>query len=156
MKKSIQIAITKTTLPEELDLLNEISKLAETLDTLETSFEERINNNKVLRGEKPTRLTRSKKMEINQYKKDADDLTNQLTKDFMLMENAKDIIQAIRSSFDSDIAFWRQAVKYAHPADMPIVDELLFAKIKLRDALTAYLNINRANNIFQPTRTARG
>lgn len=140
MKKSIQIAITKTTSPEELDLLNEISKLVETLDTLESSFEERINNNKVLRGEKPTRLTRSKKIEINQYKKDADDLANKLTKDFMLMENAKDIIQAIRSGFDSDITFWKQAVKYAHPADLPIVDEFLVAKIKLRDALTVYLN----------------
>lgn len=140
MKKSIQIAITKTILPEELDLLNEISKLAETLDALESSFEERINNNKVLRGEKPTRLTRTKKIEINQYKKDADDLANTLTKDFMLMDNSKDIIQAIRFGFDSDIAFWRQAVKHAHPADLPIVDEFLSVKIKLRDALTAYLS----------------
>ncbi len=56
------------------------------------------------------------------------------------MENAKDIIQAIRSGFDSDITFWKQAVKYAHPADLPIVDEFLAAKIKLRDALTVYLN----------------
>ena len=140
MKKSIQIAIAKTTSPEELDLLSEISKLADTLDALESSFEERINSNKALRGEKPTRLTRSKKTEIDQYKKDADDLANQLTKDFMLMETAKDIIQAIRSGFDSDIAFWKQAVKYAHPADLPVVDEFLSAKIKLRDALTVYLH----------------
>lgn len=139
MKKSIQIAITKTSSPEELDLLNEISKLAESLDALESSFEERINNNKVLREEKPTQLTRSKKKEINQYKKDADDLTNQLTNDFLLMENAQDIIQAIHSGFDNDIAFWKQAVKYTHPADLPIVDEFLYAKIKLHDALTVYL-----------------
>lgn len=139
MKKSIQIAITKTSSPEELDLLNEISKLAESLDALESSFEERINNNKVLREEKPTQLTRSKKKEINQYKKDADDLTNQLTNDFLLMENAQDIIQAIHSGFDNDIAFWKQAVKYTHPADLPIVDEFLAAKIKLHEALTVYL-----------------
>ena len=140
MKKLIQIAISKTTSPDKLDFLNEISKLAETLDTLESAFEERINSNKALRGEKPTIVTRSKKKEINQYKKDADELTNQLAEDFLLMENTKDIIQAIRSGFDGDIVFWKQAVKYAHPADMFIVEELLSSKIKLRDALTAYLN----------------
>jgi len=140
MKKAIQIAITKTTSPEELDLLNEISKLAESFDALESSFEERINNNKILRGEKPTRLTRSKKAEISQYKKDADDLTDQLTNDFLLLDNAQEIIQAIHSGFDNDIAFWKQAVKYTHPADLPIVDEFLSAKMKLHDALIAYLN----------------
>ncbi|MBI5591468.1 MAG: hypothetical protein HY881_13400 [Deltaproteobacteria bacterium] len=140
MKKLIQIAISKTISSEELDFLNEISKLAETLDTLESNFEERITSNKALRGEKPTVVTRSKKKEINQYKSDADDLTNQLAKDFILMENAKDIIRAIRSGFDGDISFWKQAVKYTHPADMSIVEEFLSAKIKLREALIAYLN----------------
>ena len=120
--------------------MTEIFKIAETLDTLESYIEDRINRNKALRGEKPTRLPRSKKSEINQYKNDADNLMSQMKSDCMLMDNPKDIIRAIFSGFGSDIAFWTQAVKYAHPADKAIVDEFLAAKIKLRDTMAAYLN----------------
>ena len=140
MKKLIQIALTKTTVQQELDRLNEILKRAETLDALESTFEERINSNKALRGEKPTSASRKKKTEIDQYKQDADEATDQLAKDFMPMEKAEDIIEAILSGLDDDVAFWKSAVKYAHPADMAIVDEFLSAKIKLRDSLAAYVN----------------
>lgn len=143
MKKLIQIAISKTSSPEDLHFLNEISKLAETLEMVESTFEDRINSNKALRGEKPTSVTRTKKQEINQYKKDAEELTTQLAKDFILMENPKDIIQAICFGFDSDIAFWKQSVKCAPPTDMPIIEELLSAKIKLHDALTVYLGCGK-------------
>lgn len=139
MKKLIQIAISKTSSSKELHSLNEILKLADTLDMIESAFEDRINSNKALRGEKPTGVTRTKRQEINQYKKDAEELTNQLVKDFSLMENPREIIQAICFGFDGDIAFWKQAGKYAHPADMPVIEELLSAKIKLHDALIGYL-----------------
>jgi exoribonuclease R len=140
VKKLIQIAISKTSSPEDLHSLNEIFKLAETLEMVESTFENRINSNKALRGEKPTGVTRTNKQEINQYKKDAEELINQLSKDLSLMENPREIIQAICFGFDSDIAFWKQAVKCAHPEDMPVIEELLSAKIKLHDALTIYLD----------------
>jgi hypothetical protein len=139
MHELIEIAVSKVRSSEELKLMDEIARLAANLAAFELTFEERINANKALRGEKPTPLQRKKKRELTEYDKDAEELTSQLAQEFASMENAHDIIQALCAGLNTDIRFWEQAHKYTHPADLPIVSEYLSAKTRLRDAMSVYL-----------------
>ncbi|HKQ30131.1 MAG TPA: hypothetical protein VJS66_02500 [Burkholderiales bacterium] len=117
----VEIAVTKARSPVEREVLSQLVKLATELSAFEATFESRINANKAQRGEKPTKLRSVKQQDLNQYDKDAQALTEQLALDLASMEHPGDVIRALLAGRDSDIKFWQQAHKYAHPAEAALI-----------------------------------
>lgn len=138
-ERYIQLAVSKTTTDEELAALHPIVAIASELDKQERTFEARINASKAARGEGPTKVSKAKRQEIDQYAADAMEMAAEQLKEFALLDNAWAIIFTLHIGLDSDAKFWSKAHLKAHPSDAAIVQEFAGAKTRLRDALAAYL-----------------
>jgi hypothetical protein len=135
----IKIAESKAATDKEAALLREICAVASELDEQERSFEERINQSKAARGEGPTKLSKAKRKEVDQYAADAAEMANEQLTEFQSLDGAWTIIYALHAGLASDVRFWSKVHLKGHPAEAPIVQEFAAAKAKLRDALAGYL-----------------
>ncbi|MCW5658491.1 MAG: hypothetical protein KIT60_12370 [Burkholderiaceae bacterium] len=112
---------------------------AESLETIEANFESSINASKAKRGEKPTRLSKSRRSQIDQYTADGAAFQAQQLTEFETALSASQIVAALAAGLASDLQFWSNAAKYTHPDDLPVVNELVSAKRELHVALKAFL-----------------
>ena len=135
----IQIAMSRADTVEVVDLLTEMERLARDLWEFESTFEERINANKALRGDKPSQLGKKRREELKDYEKDAAEIDSELTQDLALMESPEEIIRVLHPGLQQDVCFWEQAHKHTHSADVPIVMEFLQMKRRLLDAMAMFL-----------------
>jgi len=145
-ERYIELAASKAATDEELTTLRQIIVIASELDVQERTFETRINANKAARGEDPTKLSKAKREEIDQYAADATEMAAEQLKQFAALDSAWEIVFALHRGLDTDVKFWSKAHLKAHPLDGPIVREFARAKARLRDALAAYLEQFRDDN----------
>ncbi len=110
---------------------------AESLERIGSEFESKINDSKAKRGEK-TKLSESRRAQLAQFQADAESLEAEQLAAFKEMSCAA-MVEALKSGLDSDLAFWAQAAKRTHPADLPVVEELVTAKQALQRSLAACL-----------------
>ena len=136
---SVQIAVSKSTSPAEREMLDRILLLAEQLDKIENSFADKINSSKASRGEPPTKLSRAKRAELQQYDEDAKEMGAQQLLDLQAFESSTEVIFALHMGLESDAKFWQQAHRHAHPADVPIVQEFAEAKLMLCESMGHFL-----------------
>lgn len=137
--KAIQLAMSKTegSLPPA-ELAVALGK-AEALARLEATFESDINASKARRGEKPTRLSKSRQSEIDGYAADASVMEAEQLATFQTERSARQIVSTLRSALNADLKFWSTATKHTHPGDLRIVQDFVAAKVGLRDALAQCL-----------------
>jgi len=138
-ERCIQLAISKAATDGECAALHSMVAIASELDEQERSFEARINASKAARGEGPTKVSKAKRQEIDQYAADATEIAAEQLKEFAALDNAWTIIFALHIGLESDTKFWSKAHLKAHPSDTAIVQAFADAKTRLRDALAAYL-----------------
>ena len=131
-ERCIQLAVSKAATDGELAALHPIAAIASELDEQERTFEARINASKAARGEGPTKVSKAKRQEIDQYAADAVEIAAEQLKEFAALDNAWTIIFALHMGLDSDTKFWSKAHLKAHPSDAAIVQAFADAKIKLR------------------------
>lgn len=135
----LEVAVSKASSDSEREALREVVVIASKLDEQERTFESRINASKAARGEGPTRMSKAKRQEVDQYAADAAELADGQLREFAGFEQARDIAVALRAGLRMDVQFWSKAHLKAHPADRAVVEEFARAKKDLLDALSSYL-----------------
>ncbi len=133
------IASTKTTNPAASKMLAHLEHTAQKLADAEASFPERINTNKAKRGETPTKLRKTKKQQLSGLEQDKTDLDTKLCDDFRKMVEPSQIIWCIQNALTQDLSVARKFLKYYHPDDLPLGEEILNLKSQLLDATTSFL-----------------
>lgn len=136
----VRIAATKARSAAEREALDCIVSLAERLDELELGFETRINASKARRGEGPTKVSSARREQLQQLAADEKQLEAEQLVQFQAMERAVDILAALHSGMESDVGFWKGAHHHTNPAEKPVVQELVDAKIALLEAMATYLS----------------
>ena len=136
----IKLAVSKAATDVEVAALHPITAVASELDEQERTFEARINASKAARGEGPTKVSKAKQQELEQFAADAKEMAAEQLNEFAALDNAREIVFALHMGLDSDTGFWSKAHLNAHPSDAAIVQEFANAKTTLRDALAAYLD----------------
>ncbi|MBF0103002.1 MAG: hypothetical protein HQK77_19060 [Desulfobacterales bacterium] len=136
-----QIAATKTTEPQAIELLMELKQLAQELSASEMKFPERINANKARRSEKPTKLSRSDAALLKNLEQDMIDLEHQLCEDFSKMDTLSEIIWSLYNGFTEDINNSNKMLKHYHPDDLPLGEEMIGLKLKLNDTMASFLKL---------------
>jgi|GEM_PF-1507882 len=147
-KRYIELAASKAATDEELAVLRPIIAIASELDEQDRTFEARINASKAARGESPTKLSKAKRQEVDQYAADEMEIADKQLKVFESFSSAHPIIFALHMGLETDVKFWSKAHLKAHPSDSAILHEFTRAKVKLLDALAAYL-LQFQDNDFQ-------
>jgi hypothetical protein len=105
--------------------------LVEQVLDLDRTFEKRINASKAARGEKPTKLSKAKREEIDGYEKDAEEIEEKLTRDFASM-SGETIIWVLSTALEPHVQFWSGVnLKRAHPLDRPVIEETLAPRKEL-------------------------
>jgi hypothetical protein len=136
---ALRIALAKTNDPTSCAALEQALLRAESLARVEADFEAKINSSKARRGEKPTKLSKSRRAQLDEYAQDASTLeANQLAV-FESELSASEILTALKSGLDVDLKFWANAAKYTHPDDLPVVQEFVKAKLELQASLALCL-----------------
>lgn len=136
--RAIVIALDKAS-PAESGALQEVLRLAQALDEVETGFEAKINASKARRSEGPTKLPKARRAQVEGYAADAAEMERQQQVELAAMPCARDVIEVLHYGLQSDVAFWKSAPRHAHPDDVPVVQELVDAKVRLHAAMARYL-----------------
>jgi len=142
----VELAISKASSDSEIAALNHVLEAATVLDEEERTFGNRMNANKALRGEGPTKLSKRKRSEVGSYAADANELEAQQLKDFASFERGAAIIASLAPSLRADIEFWESSYKMAHPSDVPIVQAFVAKKACLFEAMGRYLSEYRCDD----------
>lgn len=132
---ALRIALAKLDGTVSADALSRALRDAEALSQIESEFESKINASKAMRGEKPTRLSKSRQAQVIQYATDAESLQAEQLAAFEAEMSAAEVVAALKSGIDSDLRFWANAAKYTHPADLAVVEEFVGAKRSLQESL---------------------
>lgn len=135
-----RIAATKTIDPEALALLARMEHVAQELTDADASFPERINANKAKRGELPTKLRKAKKEQLGELAQDQVDLDAKLCEDFRKMTEPSQVVWAVHYALTQDLPSARKFLKYYHPDDLLLGEEIVGLKSRLLDAATAFLD----------------
>lgn len=138
-RRHIELAISKAQSDAQRDALHPIVLIAAALDEQEQTFEARMNASKAARGEGPTRLSKSKRSEVDRYAADAREMGEEQLREFAELDDPWLIVFSLHAGMVHDVDFWSKPDPGGHPSDAVIVREFLQAKIELRDALAAYL-----------------
>ena len=134
----LQIAIDQAGTPQARAFLEEIQPLFARVCDLEREFAGRIKASKAARGERPPKLSSAKREEVAGYEKDAEAMAENLNRDLAGL-SAESIVWALAAGLESDIAFWQsQGLRHTHPAERPIVEEVLQAKTELHRNLQEF------------------
>lgn len=137
---ALRIALGKMGPLSDRSLFEQALSAAQALELVAAGFEERINANKAARGEKPTRLSKGQRAQIESYTSDAQALEREQLAIHEAELSPQEIVQALRTGLQSDLTFWSGAAKYAHADDRAIVEEFVAAKQRLLVNLDAILN----------------
>lgn len=136
----VELAISKSANGRERLALNPVLEAANALDEDERTFGERINANKALRGEGPTKLSRRKRADVESYSTDARELEDQQLREFAAFERGSAIVACLATALGTDIKFWQASYKHAHPSDVSIVQAFVARKAALHQAMKNYLS----------------
>ena len=136
----IQLAVSKTSSPAERAALQAVLEAAVALDNEERTFGARVDVNKALRGEAPTKLSKRKKAEIDGYAADASEMEAQQLKEFAEFDSGSSIISCLHMALGPDVKLWQSAHTKAHPADAFLIQEFSAAKLELLEAMGTYLS----------------
>jgi hypothetical protein len=134
-----RIAATKTTDSVALLMLAQLERAAQELADADASFPERINANKAKRGENPTKLPKAKKGQLGEFAQDQIDLDAKLCDDFRKMTEPSQIVWSARYAMTQDLPNARKFLKYYHPDDLFLGEEIVRLKSQLLDAATSFL-----------------
>lgn len=137
--QALQIALTKSDVATARAAVEQAVLRAEALALLESQLEDKINASKAARGEKPTRLSGSRRTEVEGFAKDAAAMQTEQIASFENETSGFKILAALKSGLVSDLKFWSNAEKHTHPGDMPVVQEFVNAKRELKEALVLCL-----------------
>jgi hypothetical protein len=137
---ALRIALAKVQDPVSSAALSKALLAAESLAAIEADFESRINASKAKRGEKPTKLSRSRRSQVDQYAADGATLQAEQLAEFEASLTASQIAAALAAGLGNDLQFWATAAKYTHPDDMPVVNEFVNAKRVLHASLVSFLS----------------
>jgi hypothetical protein len=137
----IELAASKARSTDERHRLAELLVHAVRLDDVEAGFESRINASKAARGEGPTRLSTARRAELEAYADDARALEGRQLLELRSMADASEIIAVLHAGMEPDVAFWKRAHVHTHPADAPVVQELVDAKARLFESMGRFLAI---------------
>jgi hypothetical protein len=137
--QALQIALSKNADSDWRKLLEHALHKAEALALVESQLEAKINASKASRGEKPTKLSKSRRAEIDSFDNDAASMHAEQLARYKSECSAREIIATLKSGLDSDLKFWSGAVKHAHPGDLPTVQEFINAKRELQKSLALCL-----------------
>jgi hypothetical protein len=136
---ALRIVLAKTNVPASRAALEQALLRAESLARVESEFEAKINASKARRREKPTRLSKSRRAQVDEYAEDAATLQAEQLSVFESELSANEILAALKSGLDTDLQFWANAAKYTHPDDLPVVQEFVKAKLELQESLALCL-----------------
>lgn len=136
----IRIALSKTSDPNGLETLREIESAAQAFENADTSFIDRINANKALRGESPTQLSQNERAQLDELAHDQAALDADLLDQLSRLESAQAVIRALHFGLTQDIPRSRGMLKHYPAADYPLGEELVMLKEKLAAAMAAYLS----------------
>jgi hypothetical protein len=135
----IEIAADKASSEDEREALRAVLAAARRLDEQDRTFESRINASKAARGEGPTKLSKAKRREVDQYAADAAELADEQLQIFATLDHAREVVVALHAGLKADVRFWSTAHRMAHPSDRALVEEYTLAKKELLTAMSAYL-----------------
>lgn len=140
-KPIVELAISKASCEPEVAALNSVLDAVIVLDEEERTLGDRIDANKALRGEGPTKLSRRKRSEVDSYASDADESQAQQLKEFAGFERSSTIIACLAPGLQADVTFWKSNCKKAHPSDVPIIQSFVAKKADLCKAMGDYLAV---------------
>lgn len=135
----VRIAISKTSDPRALAALADVEAAAQAFEDADASFVDRINANKALRGEPPTKLGRSKRAQLDALADDQANMDRDLIEQLSGLESARSVIEALYFGLAQDIPHARAMLKHYPPADRPLGEDLVLLKERLADAMSGYL-----------------
>lgn len=125
--------------PQARAFLERLAPLFARVCELERGFAERISASKAARGERPPKLSRAKREEVAGYGKDAEAIEENLSRDLAGLPG-ESMVWALAAGLETDISFWQnQGLMQTHPAERPIVEELLQAKMELQRGFQEFL-----------------
>ncbi|MBL8378641.1 MAG: hypothetical protein JNM79_12280 [Burkholderiales bacterium] len=142
---ALRIALAKSVAAPERTALESALPAAEDLERIEAGFVQKINAGKAARGEKPTQLPKARKAQVRGYADDAIAMQKEQLASFESELNSREIVSALHSGLQSDLQFWENSAKYAHPSDLPILEEFVGAKQRLFEALSRCLVAQAGN-----------
>ena len=142
---ALRIALSKSLEPQARAALERALPAAEDLERIESGFEERINASKAARGEKPTRLSKARKAQVRGYADDAAAMRKEQLALYDAELNPSEIVNALHAGLQTDVQFWDGAVKYTHPSDIRVVEELVAAKRQFLEALALCRSVLGSN-----------
>jgi hypothetical protein len=137
--QAMQIALSKNADSAWRQLLEQALHNAEALALVESQLEAKINASKASRGEKPTKVSKSRRAEIDSFDNDAACMHVEQLARYKAESSAREIVETLKSGLDSDLRFWLSAVKHSHPGDLPAVQEFINAKRELQQSLARCL-----------------
>ena len=138
--QAIELALSKAATHDEAIALRPVLLAAHQLQLSEANFEERINENKALRGERPVALTPRRQAEVSAYAADAEEMTAQQLREYATFSSARSIIATLQFALEQDASFWSRAHRKAHRSDSAIVQAFAAQKARLRDEVNRYLS----------------
>jgi hypothetical protein len=136
---SVRIALSKSRSPGERADFFTMLERAEQLDKVESEFQSKINASKAVRGEGPTLLSKGKRAQLQHLAQDEREMASEQLITLESMPTAAAVVRVLHSGLQSDVAFWQQAPKHTHAADLHVVQEFIEAKASLLESLTAFL-----------------
>ena len=134
-----RIAATKTTDSVALAMLAQLERASVELAVAEASFPARINANKAKRGERSTKLPKAKTEQIGELAQDQTDLDARLCDDFCKMTEPSQIVWSVHYALTHDLPRARKFLKYYHPDDLFLGDEIIHLKSQLLEAASSFL-----------------
>jgi hypothetical protein len=137
--QAMQIALSKNADSAWRKLLERALHKAEALALVESRLEAKINASKASRGERPTKVSKSRRAEIDSFDNDAARMNVEQLARYKTESSAREIVATLKSGLDSDLKFWLSAVKHSHPGDLPTVQEFINAKRELQESLALCL-----------------
>lgn len=136
---AIRIALSKCATPEGRSTLEAALVAAADLERIESAFEDKVNASKAARGEKPTQLSKARRVQVRSYAEDAGTLQREQLALYEAELTSEEIARALRAGLESSLQFWSGAAKHTHQADMPVVEEFVAAKRRLCSLLEEFL-----------------
>jgi hypothetical protein len=137
--RQFQIAMENTRGPEARAHLERVKPLFDKVCQADRTFTDRVNASKSARGEEPTKLRKSRREEVAAYAGDAEEAEKGLTRDLAGL-SGESAVWALSTALETELSFWSsQGLKHAHPAERPIIEELIQVKRRLLDELKEFL-----------------
>lgn len=134
-----RLAAGKTTDPVALAMLAELERITQALAQAEATFVDRINANKIRRGEGPTRLSRARAAQLQELSEDQIDIERGLCAQFAQAHHPSFIVAAVDTALSLDLPNARKFLAHYHPDDLPLGRELVELKTLLKEKTSAFL-----------------